>query len=256
MAISSIGAAPTPGADRGRDLAVFDGFPYLVIRVVSALYHITLLPGDAGERDLAGLARAQWGANRLDVCLVTGPERALYITADGREGQATTPPQGGIPIAGRLKPPTTWPDTRELHARQDRLARFLEARALKSGSLFGDLTKGGRDATADEVGRLAGPGPEGAPRGLARCAACGDWRGSCLDPSPEFFGKLMTVHCRCDNHNRCAACGRPLYERRLNANYYDPRDRRIWHVPGFSGLAHQCPPAPGAAGDPLFTPAR
>jgi hypothetical protein len=31
--------------------------------------------------------------------------------------------------------------------------------------LLGDLTKGGREATADEVGRLAGTGPEGRPRG-------------------------------------------------------------------------------------------
>ncbi len=46
----------------------------------------------------------------------------------------------------------------------------------------------------------------------------------------------MQVHCRCQNDNRCAACGGFLYERKLNANYYNARDGQIWHVPGFSGL--------------------
>ena len=51
----------------------------------------------------------------------------------------------------------------------------------------------------------------------------------------------MTVHCGCQNDNRCAACGGFLYERKLNANYCNPRDGRIWHVPGFSGFRHRCP---------------
>ena len=32
-----------------------------------------------------------------------------------------------------------------------------------------------------------------------------------------------------------------LHERRLNANYYNPRDHSIWHVPGFSAFEHRCP---------------
>jgi hypothetical protein len=52
----------------------------------------------------------------------------------------------------------------------------------------------------------------------------------CLDPSQRFFCKVMRVHCRCQNDHRCAACGGFLYERKLNANYYNPRDRQIWHV--------------------------
>ncbi len=51
----------------------------------------------------------------------------------------------------------------------------------------------------------------------------------------------MQVHCRCQNDNRCAACGGFLYERKLNANYYNARDGQIWHVPGFSGFRHRCP---------------
>lgn len=241
MTTSSLGPAqhPSPGAP-GADLAVFDGFPYLVTRVVPTLYHFILLPGDASERDLVGIARAQWRANRLDLCLVSGPDSALYIGATGQERVDTMPPMGGVPIAGRLLPPTAWLSTPDLRDRQQRLQRFVEARTPKTGYMLGDLTKGARDATADEVARLAGAAADNIPRGLERCPTCGDLRGECLDPSPTFFCKLVTVHCHCDNHNRCAACGEHLYERRLNANYYKPADRQIWHVPGFSGLAHRC----------------
>ena len=129
----------------------------------------------------------------------------------------------------------------ELQARQGRLDALVLAHRRKGGYILGDLTKGGREATADEVGRLAGAGPEGRPRGLESCPTCGEWRGRCLDPSPTFVGKVMTVHCGCQNDNRCAACGGFLYERKLNANYYNPRDGQIWHVPGFSGFRHRCP---------------
>ena len=246
------GADPVPGFFTGVlafseakkavvDLSVFDGYPYLVTRVVPATYHMTLLPGDVGELELAGIARTQWRANRLDVCLVIGPRRALYISADGVDRLLRTPPRGGIPIAGKLKPPSSWPDTADLQARQRRLASFIESSTPKGDyGMFGDLTKGGREASADDVARLAGSGPEGVPRGLERCATCSELRGICLDPSPEFFCKVVTVHCRCQNDNRCAACGQLLYKRKLNANYYKPSDGKIWHVPGFSGLYHRC----------------
>ena len=227
------------------DTSVFDGFPYLVIRVVPTLYHITLLPADATERDLEGIARAQWRANRLDVCLVMGPDRALYIN-DGHDRLRSTPPRGGILITGRLRAVTHWVDTAELEARQRRLASFIDQHSPKSGYMLGDLTKGGREASADDVMRLAGVGPEGLPRGLECCSGCDEWRGICLDQSAEFFCMVMTVHCRCQTDNRCAACGQQLYHRKLNANYYDPRDGKIWHVPGFSGLSHQCPTPPAA----------
>src|SRR2546426_6130422 len=43
------------------------------------------------------------------------------------------------------------------------------------------------------------------PMGLVVCADCGFWKGECLDPNAEFRGKVMRVHCGCDNWNRCAA---------------------------------------------------
>jgi hypothetical protein len=59
-------------------------------------------------------------------------------------------------------------------------------------------------------------------------------------PESELRRQVMRVHCRCENHNRCARCGEQLAKRRLNANYYRESDRQIWHVPGFRGLSHRC----------------
>ena len=228
-------------------LPLFEGFPYLVTRVVPAMYHLTLLPAAASELELVLLARTQWRANRLETCLVIGTHRAWFISADGHDALAQTPPRGGTLVTGLLKAARLWPDTAERQARQRRLDALVEAHRRKGGFILGDLTKGGREASAEEVGRLAGAGPEGRPRGLERCPTCGEWRGRCLDPSPTFVCKVMTVHCGCQNDNRCAACGGFLYERKLNANYYDPRDGRIWHVPGFRAFRHRCPPGSGTA---------
>ncbi len=222
-------------------LPIFEGFPYLVTRVVPAMYHVMLVPADASELELVLLARTQWRANRLETCLVTGVERAWFISADGRDALAQTPPRGGTLVTGLLRPARRWADTAELQARQGRLDALVEAHRRKGGYILGDLTKGGREATADEVGRLAGAGPEGRPRGLECCPTCGEWRGRCLDPSPQFVCKVMTVHCSCQNDSRCAACGEFLHERKLNTNYYNGRDGQIWHVPGFSGFRHGCP---------------
>lgn len=236
---------PTNGFEATRrlypTLALFEGFPYLVTRVVPAMYHLILLPAGASELELVLLARTQWRANRLETCLVTGVDGAWFISADGLDELAQTPPRGGTLVTGLLKPARLWADTAELQARQGRLDALAATHRRKGGYLLGDLTKGGRDATADEVGRLAGAGPEGGPRGLERCPTCGELRDRCLDPSPNFVCKLMTVHCSCQNDNRCAACGEFLYARKLNANYYNPRDGQIWHVPGFSGFRHRCP---------------
>src|SRR5690349_8716912 len=69
-------------------------------------------------------------------------------------------------VTGLLKPVRWWADTVELQARQRGLEALVLAHRRKGGYILGDLTKGGREATADEVGRLAGAGPEGRPRGL------------------------------------------------------------------------------------------
>jgi hypothetical protein len=225
----------------------FDGFPYLVTRLVPALYHIALLPEDRSPRMLSTLLLDQTRANRLDTCLVLAADHAIY--AEGiavRLSGTEHPPCGGSWLTGRILTRETLPDTREMRKRRDRLEAWLQARAA-TGYMLGDITKGSRPATAFERRRFAGRGPDGVSRGLVRCRTCSAWRGRCLDPSAEFRGLVVEVHCRCDNHNRCARCGELLHELRLNANYYKPADDSVWHVPGFCGLAHSCRVATGGA---------
>jgi hypothetical protein len=219
-------------------MLVFDGFPYLVTRIVAGLYHLTVLPSELDDGALVEVGRAQTAANQLQIAVALSRESAVYFGLDGSVAIAPEPPRGGRVIAERLATPNAFPSTAHLRARQQALAEFVRKDSLRGGMMLSDLTKGGRSATPRERRDLAGWNEEGSPRGLERCEACGDWRGVCLDPAERFHGQVMTVHCRCTNHNRCARCGDPLYERRLNANYFDRAE--IWHVPGFCGLSHIC----------------
>lgn len=235
-ALATLGFRPT---------TLFEGFPYLVTRVVPTMYHIIVLPDDLSADRLVEIARLQASANALPTCLVSAPDSALYIATDGRESNGE-PPRGGVVVTGRLEPCQVFAATPSLVARRLALDRFIEQATPKTGYMFGDLTKGGRPATLEETVMLAGRQPNGVPRGLARCGRCSEWRGRCLDPSPQFAGHVMEVHCRCANDNRCAACGDLLHARKLNANAYNEADGHIWHTPGFSAFGHVC--RDGAAG--------
>jgi len=236
-----------------RPTRLFDGFPYLVTRVVPSMYHVILLPDDLGAENLIEIARRQARANRLPTCLALQADSALYIGPDGRESWTDLPPTGGVIVAGRLQPYGAFPQSHALTARRLVLARFVQKVTPRTGYMFGDLTKGGRKPTLEEEVQLAGAQQNRVPRGLDSCARCGEWQGRCLDPSPRFTGLVMEVHCRCANDNRCAACGALLYDRKLNANCYDETDGQIWHVPGFSAFGHTCrsgnlcPPTSGEA---------
>jgi hypothetical protein len=253
----------TPSETAAQDLAElrqFDGFPYLNTRVCSALYHITLLPADAPESTLLNIAGQQASANRLPVCLVLAANRGVYFWEDGRVRWSADTPRGGTLLANRLETPVDFLPTDDLRDRERALLHIVENDSRKGTLVGGDLSKGGRKATPEEARRLDGTNQNGVPRGLTQCRSCREWRGTCLDPSPQFAGLIMRVHCRCENHNRCARCRRNLYTARLNANYYDVHDRTIWHVPGFCALSHKCGASPnqpsrsasseGAAGKP------
>ncbi|MFC2168399.1 hypothetical protein ACFLRW_05380 [Acidobacteriota bacterium] len=54
------------------ELPFFDGFPYLVTKIVPAMYHIILLPNDLTEDELIFLGRQQVTANRLKPALFSG----------------------------------------------------------------------------------------------------------------------------------------------------------------------------------------
>src|SRR5260370_17005819 len=91
------------------------------------MYHVALVPADASELELVLLARTQWRANRLETCLVTGVDRAWFISADGRDVLAQTPPRGGTLVTGLLKPARLWTDPPDPHPRQPRLDPLLHA---------------------------------------------------------------------------------------------------------------------------------
>ena len=233
--------------------------PYLLVEIVAGLYHLTVLPADFGDDDLEAIAKAQTQANRLDACLVLGERRVLAIHAEGVERRETEIPfrlfghWSSAVVTGRLTTARALPSTDEVLRRQmaleaaigeypARRAELLRQRGMLAPADFvvGDTTKGGWQATPDELQALSGRQSSGVPIGLAQCADCGFWKGECLDPSPAFRGKVMRVCCRCENINRCARCGETLYRFRLNANFYDPRPDAVVHVPGFSGLSHEC----------------
>ncbi len=233
--------SPNPSVSRDPlNLPRFDGFPYLITRVVSGLYHIIVIPAQQSTEWYQELLNRQGEANRLKTCLVLGAGAAWSWPPDDGLNQTSQPPTGGAIVTDRLQPPAAFDRTPDLSARHTRLERLAKVRN-PGGYMLGDLTKGGRPATPEERDRLAGNRSNGMPSGLERCLQCGDWRGQCLDPSPKFAGMVMQVYCPCENDNRCARCGSLLAERKLNANYYDESDGQIWHVPGFSGLSHMCP---------------
>lgn len=224
----------------GITLYKFDGYPYLVSKVAGALYHIILLPSALPEDILKEIAHFQAVMNKLQTCLVLGERQSIYFNLDGSSEESDFIPRGNCFEYGKLLSCINFQETEEFCQREERLKAFIDSLNVGEFVLLGDLTKGGRKATEEEIQRLSGTQPDGVPRGLVRCKVCGCWAGECLDPNPEFKGMVMKVHCLCQNDNLCARCGQKLYEYKLNANYYG-KDGQIWHVPGFSGFGHRCP---------------
>jgi hypothetical protein len=220
----------------------FGGFPYMATYVVSGLNHIILLPmsEDYGIFRLRDIARAQAGLNRLPTCLVINWDQCLYVRPDGTEQDSTNIPKAAWVEYGKLLPDKPFPETGELRSRRLMLQKFSENLKSCKGQgqpmLMGDLTKGGR-IRRPEDGPLKGFQQNGVPKGLRQCSKCREWKGECFDaPLPL----VVHVHCTCENDNLCAACRRPLYSRKLNANYYSESDRGIWHVPAFCAFDHTC----------------
>ncbi len=240
-AASTIEAGESPSPGTGDGTRAFEGFPYLATRVVSLLHHIMLLPASWQAEQLLELARRQAQANRLPTCMVLAGDLCVYFGQDGRAYRSAEIPSGAYIVSTKLAPAEPIPESTEVAARQVGLSIFEEAqrRNLGTGYLLGDVTRGGRPPTSDEEDRLAGTHADGIPRGLLPCLVCGEWRGNCFDTTHREL--VVRVCCTCENDNRCARCGAQLYDRKLNANFLDLADRRIWHVPGFYGLNHRCP---------------
>jgi hypothetical protein len=129
----------------------------------------------------------------------------------------------------------------ELEERTSRLDTLVQEVRRRGGFINGDPSHGGRPATDQELESLSGGGPDGAPKGLDKCPTCGGWSGECLGTAENYKKSVLPVSCQCDNNNRCARCGNPLDEHKLNSNYLELSDGLIWYVPGFSCFGHVCP---------------
>ena len=213
-------------------------YPYLITRVVPAMYHIIILP-KGQQAELVEIARTQVSFNKLESCLVLGAKEAVYLYPEGTEARSSDVPFGGTLIHNRLKPCKVFSEDQDLRERKESLEKHIGS--LKQGGYsLGDLTKGGRKPTPREADNLRGNQENGIPKGLVLCPRCGEWRGTCLNLIQDLGEYIVRVNCLCQNDNRCAGCGDLLYERKLNANHYDTRDGKVWHVPGFCGLGHIC----------------
>ena len=221
----------------------FDGFPYLVTRIGrTPLRHVALLPADWSRAHLLEVARRQALANQLETCLCHGPADAVYVTVHGSWSAGGVLPWG-LPVVDGLEVSEPVPPTRELRARRARLKAFAR-RHKGSGYLVGDGLEGRRRAGADDVTRLSGRDETGIPRGLRRCCECGLFRGDYLaldgegngDPTP----RVVSIHCRCENHNRCARCGSLLSDRRLSAYFFDEPSLSVRYVAAHAALGHRC----------------
>ena len=232
--------AAAPRIDIGK-LPYFDGFPYLATRLASAVYHIRLLPAEWSRDALWDFALRQAGANGLPVCLARDAERGEYFDPETGGTQIAGIPKAGILPPGELVAVEGIPETPELRARAEALRAYQQERnGPGTVGVVGDPLKGGRRATFDELVSMRKPQPGEIPAGLARCKACGEWRGTCMDFRPREIPCVVRVHCRCENRNRCAGCGGLLGERKLNGNRYDEADGKIWHYGGFLSLVHRC----------------
>src|SRR6266404_4727419 len=137
--------------------------PYLVVEIVAALYHLTVLPADLPEDDLKAVAKAQVEANRFAGCLVLGEHRVLAIDAEGTGHLVAEIPfpllshWSSAAVTRRLKTASPFPATEELLRRQTTLEAAIReyparrAEALRQRGMLppadfvvGDLTKGGR----------------------------------------------------------------------------------------------------------------
>lgn len=220
------------------NLPLFDGFPYIVTRLVPAGYHILLLPDAWATSRLMDALQQQVAANQLDAALALGPSDAIYLSPGAAPAHSTFVPRSNGIFGGTLLPAVAF-DPAALGDRPARLDAFRQA-VTRPGFILGDPAAGGRPATAQEVPLYSGRRPDGVPRGLERCPHCQEWRGWCLR-SVEAGGEfLVPVHCVCQNTTRCGACLQPFRERRVGGNQYDEQHGRLSHWPGFMALGHRC----------------
>jgi len=220
---------------------LFDGFPFFVTRIVPGLHNIILLPIDMDVASLIEFSEHQAHSNDLEACLVLSNKRVHWFIPEGGKSYAHQSPWGGVLITGGLKTCKVFYPSPELEERAKRLEELVKEYRQRGGFIRGDSNHGGRPASEQELDSLSGEGLDVAPKGLDKCPTCGGWKGDCLGTFERYKTSVLPVHCQCDNHNRCARCGDPLHEHKLNSNIFEPSDGQIRYVPGFACFGHVCP---------------
>lgn len=222
-------------------LPMYEGFPYLLTRLVPSFYHISLLPEAMNRHDLFDVVANQFEANRLSCCLVFGLKDCCYFSETRAIVPSNDPPRGGYIVSEPPLLPFLPTHSTDFAERASLLKSFeLQQEPVGYTIHCEDQTGGGFQATQKQAEILRGISLAGLPRGLAQCPQCGEWRGWCLDPEQEAAELLLRISCRCDNHNLCARCHKPLAIRKLNSNRYNVADGTVWHFPAYLALKHKC----------------
>jgi hypothetical protein len=153
------------------NLPSFNGYPYEVVRLGPAFFHLSVPPSHWPIGKLKELTWYQVRMNDLPACLVLSRNSAFYITPEGSESYEDTPPRGGTIVEGLLRLPDIFQPTTDLREREIRLRTFVK-NLRQTGYVLGDTTKGGRKPCETETRSLTGRQPNGVPFGLKRCARC------------------------------------------------------------------------------------
>lgn len=234
-------SAPAPTAEAPPAKAPrFDGYPYLITPLSPGVFNLMLMPETWSDEMLIELARGQATANQLKACLALGPDRTVYANVDGALRFWPLLPASFIVESGALLAPVEFEQTAHFIDRAERLEHFVRSLQSRSGSGYGNETRGGAPSSPADALLQGRVNDDGSPAGLHACPRCGEHRGQCLDTVPQEMLHTLTVHCRCENINRCARCGDLLFERRLDANYYSRATGLVLFVPGGYARRHEC----------------
>ena len=221
-------------------LPVFDGTPYLATRIEPELFHILLLPRGWPLYSQLNVAFRQAEANRLPTYFLLTPDSCLWLRTDGSVLPARAEPRELAVAVGKLDAVrTSCRADADLRERTERLREY----AWTAGRAD-DLVRSGSAGAGRLRRRRPRRWPGRAERGCrrassgARSAASGGARASTAGLSVEPL--VLPVCCLCENDNECAWCGEPLFERRLQCNWYDEEEGALHYVPGFHALDHVC----------------
>ncbi len=82
-------------------------YPYLVVRIIPAVYRIKPLPQNLIREALVELGWKEFHANqgRFQISVVFGPHECRYLKADGTVTSSNTPPTSDVRLTATSKPP-------------------------------------------------------------------------------------------------------------------------------------------------------